>query len=455
MFRPKNAEEITEVFALARREGLTVTLRGGGNSYGDAAINQEGIALDLTEMDRILAWDRDTGIVETEPGVTLQKLWQTIIPDGYWPPVVSGTMYTTVGGCAAMNIHGKNNFIAGPFGNHVLDFDLLTPSGDVLTCSREENPELFHAAISGFGMLGCFIRIRMQMKQVHSGLIRVETVRTHSLGEMADEFENRAVDADYLVGWVDCIAGGKSLGRGIVHQAKYLPPGLDPRPSDSLTVAAQELPSNFFGVVPKSLMYLALSPLVNNLGMRLINSAKYHGARLQPLGHTYFESHAGFAFLLDYVPNWKWAYKPGGLIQYQCFLPKEKAVAAFEKIIEASKRAGLPSYLGVFKKHRPDPFLMTHSLDGYSLALDYRITQKNRQSVWALTGAFDKIVLDNGGRFYFAKDATLRPDSISEFFPEENLQNFVALKDQCDPENLLQTDLSRRLFPDYFGSARE
>lgn len=173
---------------------------------------------------------------------------------------------------------------------------------------------------------------------------------------------------------------------------------------------------------------------------------KFHAVKIQPRGHWYRQSHAGFAFLLDYVPNWKFSYKPGGLIQYQSFIPKETAVKTFEKLIRFSQNEGMPSYLGVLKKHRPDPFLLTHALDGYSLALDYRVTHANRKRLWEMCGRMNEIVLDAGGRFYFAKDATLTAGAARRFLPEENLARFLELKRRCDPENTLQTNLSRRLF---------
>ena len=41
-------------------------------------------------------------------------------------------------------------------------------------------------------------------------------------------------------------------------------------------------------------------------------------------------------------------------------------------------------YLGVLKRHRPYPFLMTHAVDGYSLALDFKVTKRNRLDNWFL-----------------------------------------------------------------------
>jgi FAD/FMN-containing dehydrogenase len=449
LHQPTDADGIRAVFGTARGAGRTVALRGGGRSYGDASINEDGIVLDTSRMDRILSWDPQTGVAELEPGVTIEKLWRSIIGDSHWPAVVSGTMFTTMAGCAAMNIHGKNNFRVGTFGDQVLDFDLMLPSGEMVACSRESNADLFHAAISGFGMLGAITRLRLKTKRVHSGMVRVEAWDTPCIQAMVDDFEERAPEADYLVGWIDCIAGGRALGRGIIHQANYLAEGEDPRPQDSLTAAAQDLPSRLFGVLPKSMVWMFIKPFVSNLGMRAINATKFHAGKLQPRGHVYLQSHAGFAFLLDYVPNWKYAYRPGGLIQYQSFLPREAAVKCFETLLRVSHDAGLPPYLGVFKKHRPDPFLLTHALDGYSLALDFRVKPRNRDRVWALAAELDRVVLDHGGKFYFAKDATLKSETLRRFFPGGALEKFVELKRRCDPENLLQSNLSRRLLAAY------
>jgi FAD/FMN-containing dehydrogenase len=442
-YQPEDKDGIRAVFDLARRSGRPVCLRGGGNSYGDAAIIHDGIVLDLTRMDRVLAWDPETGIIDMEPGVTIQKMWKYIIADGWWPPVVSGTMFTTVGGCAAMNIHGKNNYKVGTFGEHILEFDFLTSNGE-----RHTVTELFHSAISGAGLLGVFTRIRMQMKKVYSGMLSVEAFDTANLQEMADEIEARTDRMDYLVGWIDCVADGRGMGRGIVHAARYLNPGEDPRPSDSLNIGSQELPDTLLGVIPKALLHHLMSPFINNIGVRLINSAKFHSSKLQPHSWVHYQSHGAFAFLLDYVPGWKLAYKPVGLIQYQAFIPRDTAVKAFEDIIRTSHRHGLPPYLGVFKKHRVDRFLLSHAVDGYSLALDFRVTPANRGRIWNLAAQLDEIVLNAGGQFYFAKDATLTPENTRRFLGDEKINRLRELKQRYDPEHLLQTELSRRLFPE-------
>lgn len=451
LFRPTQVEEFGEVFDVARALHRTVGLRGAGRCYGDAALNTDGIVLDTSACNRILSFDPASGLIEMEPGVTVGQMWRTTIPYGWWPPVVPGTMTPTLGGVASANIHGKNNWRYGPLGEHIRSFDLLLPTGESMTCTPTQNPECFFAVLGGFGMFGLITRLTLQLKRVYSGHLMVEPVVTHNLTEMLDVFAAHQESADYMVGWVDCVNGGSALGRGLIHLAWYLPEGADAEPHESLRVAAQDLPSRILGVFPKSLVPLVAAPLVNNFGVGLVNQAKWWSSNLELRGHRYWQTHAGFAFLLDYVPNWRGMYRPDGLIQYQCFVPKEAAAEVFGRIVKRCRLMGLPSYLGVTKRHRPDPFLLSHAVDGYSLALDFKVTRNTRKDLWALLQSLDAIVLEAGGRFYFAKDLTLQADRIGLIWPESTLGTARKLKNECDPEHLLQTDLSRRLLRDWLG----
>ncbi|MGC8668808.1 MAG: FAD-binding oxidoreductase [Chthonomonadales bacterium] len=446
VWRPSTVEGVRHVFQTASTMGIPVGLRGSGRSYGDASLNAEGICLDLSRLNRILEWDPASGVIRVEAGVTIGQLWQYVIEDGWWPAVVPGTMFPTIAGCAAMNVHGKNQFKAGTIGDHILEFELMLPDGAVVRCSRSENAELFHAAIGGFGMLGCFTSLTLDLKRVRSGLLRVEPIAAQNLHDMLTIMEERRSKADYLVAWVDCFATGAGLGRGLIHQANYLGDGEDPFPAQSLRVENQELPDTFlFGLVPKVVMWRFMKPFVNPIGMRFVNFGRHLAGRRHS-GKVFYQSHAAFAFLLDYVPDWKKAYLPGGLIQYQAFIPHAEAEAFFREQIALCQHEGLVPFLGVLKRHRPDDFLMSYLVDGWSLALDFRVTPKNRQRLWDLCAKMDAMAMQAGGRFYFAKDLTLSAQRRECFLAEERVQRFLQLKRTYDPKNLLQTDLYRRVF---------
>jgi FAD/FMN-containing dehydrogenase len=134
------------------------------------------------------------------------------------------------------------------------------------------------------------------------------------------------------------------------------------------------------------------------------------------------------------------------MIQYQSFLPKETAEDAWREMLTLSLQRGMPSYLGVTKRHRPDRFLLTHALDGFSLALDFKVTDRNRAALSNMLKDFDRIVLDAGGRFYFAKNSETSAESARAFLGEETIAKFKELKKRCDPGNVLESDLFRRVF---------
>lgn len=442
-FRPAHLEEICEVFRLAEESGLKITARGAGRSYNDAALNGGGIVLDLSALNRILAWDPTSGVVRCEPGVTLEQLWQQVEPDGWWPPVVSGTMRTTLGGCLAANIHGKNNFRMGTIGEHVVQFTALLPTGVEITCTPQENTDLFYSMISGLGMLGIITSVTMQMKPIESGLLEVHAWPVHDLHEHLFFLLEHAPKHDYIVGWLDTMHGGKSLGRGQIHAANYVHGWDDPNPQETMKLNNQILPPRIFGVFPKSILYLFMMPFANNLGWWGVSTAKYIASLRH---HTFRQSHAAFHFLLDYVPNWELSYGRGGLIQYQSFLPRETAEDAWREMLAISLKRGLPSYLGVTKRHRPDKFLLTHAVDGFSLALDFKVTDGNRAPLSKMLKDFDQIALHAGGRFYFAKNSETSDATAREFLGEETIRKFKDLKKRCDPNHVLESDLFRRVF---------
>ena len=439
----KQPGDIYEAFQLAKKLGLKVTARGTGISYNDVSLNGGGIVLDMTGLNKIQEWDPAAGFVRCESGVTLEQLWRRIEPDGWWPPVVSGTMKTTLGGCLSTNIHGKNNFQVGPIGEHVLEFTAMTPTGALVTCTPKKNAHLFYAMISGLGMLGVFTSITLKMKRIHSGLISVDAWHVPNLSRQLSSLLEHAPDHDYIVGWLDTTIKGKNLGRGQIHAARNLKAGEDLEAQKTLQLAYQHLPDRLFGVMPKSFLHYFMSPFVNNLGWWGVNTAKYISALRD---HTFRQSHAEFHFLLDYVPNWERSAGRGGLIQYQSFLPKETAEDAWREMLDLSHRGSLPSYLGVTKRHRPDKFLLTHSIDGFSLAMDFKVTDAKRAKLNQLLQEFDQIVLKQGGRFYFAKNSETSAENARAFLGDEVIAKFKKLKKRCDPNNLLESDLYRRVF---------
>jgi FAD/FMN-containing dehydrogenase len=231
-----------------------------------------------------------------------------------------------------------------------------------------------------------------------------------------------------------------------MHSANYLAEGEDTNSAHTLNPDTQDLPDTIMGLVPKSIVHKFMRLGTNNLGMWAVNTAKYWANRTIGHNKTYLQSLVEFTFLLDYVPNWELGYGKGGLIQYQSFLPKETAEDTYREMLQLTKRRRMPSYLGVVKRHRADDFLFSHAVDGFSMALDFKVSSFNRKRLIEMTQELNRIVLSGGGRFYFAKDSTMTPDVVRTYLGEKTVDKFLKLKREVDPQGILQSDLYRRCF---------
>ncbi len=392
VYRPNNIEELHDLVLGAKKGNYTVALRGAGRSYGDAAMNNAQIVLDMTRMNRILDWNKKTGVIKMEPGVTIERLWRYTLEDGWWSPVMPGTMRPTIGGCLAANVHGKNNWKVGTIGEHVLEFTAMLADGNEVTCSPKKNKDLFYAMIGGMGILGIFTSISYQMKKVYSGNLVVKAWAEPNLKSLLTATDD-GKENDYVVAWLDATKRGKSLGRGQMHTANYLSPEEGAHDQQSFHLDKQDISPNIMGIVPRSIVPLFMRFGMNNLGAWAGNNAKYFLNKTIGNNKQYLQSFVAFTFLLDYVPGWELSYGKGGLIQYQSFFPKEGAHEGFKEILKISHRYRNPSYLGVVKRHRPDKFLLSHAVDGFSLALDFKVSQHNRKKLQQLTQEMNQIVL--------------------------------------------------------------
>jgi FAD/FMN-containing dehydrogenase len=445
--RPRDIGDLAGIFAAAADAGLTVGLRGAGCSYGDAALNEGNLVLDCTALNRILTWDAQSGRITVEPGVSIAQLWQRILPDGWWPTVVPGTSAVTIGGAAAMNVHGKNNWHAGSFGDSVLAFDLLLPSGETITCSRERRPELFYGAIGGLGLLGCFTSITLQTRRVYSGMVAERQTAQDSLTALLDALEAASAEATDLVAWIDTSARGEHLGRGLLKAGRDLNPGEDREPARSLRVAAQLPPARLAGRLPEGWLPRLARPLTSGPGTFTANRAQWLRGKAPGAARPHWSTYAAANFPLDAIPSWREAYRPGGgLIQHQSFVPRVVAAGVFRQLLERSQAAGLAPSFAVLKKHRPDDFLLSYLGDGYSLALDYPVRRGLATALLRLLSEFNDVLADGGGLCYFAKDSTVTAEQARRMYTAERLARFLALKKACDEQGMLSSDLYRRVF---------
>lgn len=393
--------------------------RGLARSYGDSAIGER--ATDMTALSRIRSFDQESGVLVAEAGFSIDEMLKIFVPRGWFPPVTPGTRFVTLGGAIAADVHGKNHHVRGSFGDHVAWMDILLADGSVVRASRTEHPELFTATIGGMGLTGIILLVQVQLQAIGSSRIEQVTVKTRTLEETLDAFDQYA-DSTYSVAWIDCIASGKKLGRSVLTVGEWEAEGK----------LASKGPGKLN--VPFDLPNFTLNPLT----MRVFNTVMYaKELKRYAENKVSFES---FFYPLDGIQNWNRGYGNKGFLQYQFVLPLAAGRAPLGEILGKIADTGLGSTLAVLKVFgvgNDSP--LSFPEPGYTLALDFQVKPK----VLALLNELDKMVLHYGGRHYLAKDSRMSELTFKASYPR--WEEFEALRERYGAIGTFRSTQSIRL----------
>lgn len=403
---PRSPEQIpVAVSASSALSGSTLAF-GLGRAYGDSPLNLGGGLVKTTGMDRFLAFDRATGLLRAEAGVSLDALLRVAVPSGWFVPVTPGSKFVTLAGAVANDVHGKNHHGVGCFGRHVRQFGLWRSDRGALVCGPEENPDLFAATIGGLGLTGIIQWVEVQLAPIGSAEMDVETERFDSL---ADFFALSEEDAEwpYTVAWVDTLASGENLGRGVFSRGRHAADGAR-RPHKPGGPRVPVTPPGF---------------LLNRWTVGAFNQLYYRKPGSSFRGRQHYDP---FFFPLDRIRNWNRLYGPHGFYQWQCVVPPEDARTVIAELLGRIVLSGEASFLAVLKTFGDiaSPGLLSFPLAGPTLALDF----PNRGlRTLALLDALDRVVVEAGGRIYPAKDGRMASVTFQSGF--SNWRELEALRD--------------------------
>lgn len=422
VLKSENLPAISETASLSR---------GLGRSYGDSSLPARGDlpVAETTLADRLLAFDPTSGMLRAEAGVSLFDLNRVLLRRGWFVPVSPGTQFVTLGGMVASDVHGKNHHVDGCFGEHVRSMRLRVADGRIVECSDTSEPELFRATIGGMGLTGHILEVEFQMRRIASPWIWEESERIGNLDAMVAGLKRAAHDWPMTVGWVDCLARGANLGRGILMKGRWAEAQEAPEepPQQKRTIR-----------VPFQLPSLALckpSMKAFNLG--------FYWKHIQPVKCGIVHP-SSFFYPLDAVDDWNLIYGRRGFTQYQCVLPHAEDNGPARRFLELFVSGGGMGFLCVIKDCGAEgKGMLSFPKPGMSIAMDFPIHPVKTP---VLVDRLNELVINEGGRIYLTKDAFTRPEHFRAMEPR--LDAFNAVRRKWDPQGRIRSAQSVRLLGD-------
>ncbi len=408
--RPRFVDEIATLVHASRAGGLTSLCTGLGRSYGDSALNQGQTVIDMSRLDRVLAFDAVNGVLRAEAGLGLSDVITRIVPHGWFLPTTPGTRFVTLGGAVANDVHGKNHGRAGTFGASVRRIGLWRSDRGEVEISPDLTPELFCATVGGLGLTGAILWVEIQLARIGSSRLDVETIPFGNLDQFLQIALESEAGHEHTVAWVDCSSRGPGFGRGVFTRANW-------RDDGPLTVHTDRrrltLPVDLPGFALNGLSLAALNALIH--------------ARQTTRPRREICHYAQAFYPLDAIGAWNRLYGPRGFFQFQCVTPLGAGMQPVADLLAAISAVGQGSFLVVLKTfgERASPGLLSFPRRGVTLAID--VANRGERTL-ALLSRLDRIVMAAGGRLYPAKDGRMPPAMFRAGYPE--LPRFIG---QIDP----------------------
>lgn len=180
---PKSVGEVQAAIREAKAVHKPVSIAGGRHAMGGQQFGTGAVLLDMRQMNQVLDLDLEQGKVEVQAGAFWPELIAEYLHrqegrDHQWglAQKQTGADKLSIGGTLAANAHGRGLTMM-PFVSNVESFTLVNADGDLITCSRQQNPELFSLVIGGYGLFGvvCSVTLRLVPRQKIERVVEVRS----------------------------------------------------------------------------------------------------------------------------------------------------------------------------------------------------------------------------------------------------------------------------------------
>ena len=435
LLTPRTREELAEIVRSASRKGLPISVSGCRHSMGGQQFATDSICIDTRSLDRVVSFDQERGLVEVEAGIQWPKLIRAYL-DAQGDSVKqwgiaqkqTGADTFTLGGSLSSNVHGRG-LAMKPLISNIESFTLIDADGKSIRCSRNENNELFRAAIGGYGLFGLIDSVTLRL--VPRQKLR-RAVKIIHAGDLPKRFEERIADK-FLYGDFQFLVDEKSpdfLQRGVFSC-------YEPIEERKAIVAKKELHDDDW----LELLRLAYTD-------REKAFKRYGDYYLSTNGQTYWSDTNQ---LSAYLPNYaqKIRERIGGdessLIITEIYVPRPDLPNFLSQAAELLRSNRTIVIYGTVRLiEKDDESFVAWAKKPYACIIFNLLTLHTPAGIEASARSFRGLIdlaIARGGSYYLTYHKLAKPEQVMACYPQ--FKQFLELKRKYDPSERFQSDWYR------------
>jgi FAD/FMN-containing dehydrogenase len=217
--RCKSAEEVAQVIRFCRERKIPVTARGQGHTQSGQATTEGGVLLDTSSLNTIHEIDEAGETATADCGVIWRDLTAATLEKGLVPRVLTNNLGVQLSGTLSMAGLGVASFRYGTQADNAVELQVVTGTGEIVLCSREQNRDLFDVVRCGLGQFGVITRAKVRLRRCQS-MVRKYYLLYDDLGALMEDAK-KVMDPgnatfSSLESWcTPCFQGIKKIGEGM------------------------------------------------------------------------------------------------------------------------------------------------------------------------------------------------------------------------------------------------
>jgi FAD/FMN-containing dehydrogenase len=434
---PRSTEDVVNIIQRAKQAGQAISISGGRHAMGQQQFGDGTVHISMKEMNDVLFFDREKGIVQVEAGVEWPKLvayltheQQGVQPSWGIVQKPTGADSLSIGGALSANVHGRGVRFK-PIIQDVEAFTLVDGDGKILQVSRTENSELFGLAIGGYGLFGVIATVDLRLQPRKKIQRTVEVVTTDALPQKVANL----LTEEILYGDFQYKTDAKAddfMQVGVFTTYK-------PVPQDTpLTENPRQLTS--------AQWYQLLHLAHTDKGKAFDH---YRDHYLKTSGQIYWSDTHQLSFYvsdyIEYLEKMALDYPKGSLMITEVYVPRERFNDFVAQVMDDIRERDINVIYGTMRLiERDDESFLAWARQNYACIIFNLRVEHSEAGLSKAQEDFRQIIdraLEVDGSYYLTYHRWARKDQVLKAYPQ--FPEFLKLKRKYDPEERFQSEWYR------------